>query len=248
MFIINRVEKEVDGKLPFLDTLLHRKNDGSLDISIYRKPTHTDRYLSFSSPHPRHVKESVLSCLFHRAQTIAQGEHTQVEEDHPRGVLEGNGYPKAFAKMASKPHSERASRRTLSNSVHPPCSRPKQRCETGMQKIQHPNSLPIGTHPTRIVDKSQGPRPAGEEVRSCVPDPLQLQPCIYRRDEESPRDPHKGAQSSHQTGETEKSAIAEHAWGQRHPILWEETSVLDQAKNTTLLIKKLYTSASLILN
>ena len=40
-------------------------------------------------------------------------------------------------------------------------------------------------------------------------------------------------------GEMEKSAIAEHAWGQQPPILWEETSVLDQAKNnTTLLIKE----------
>ena len=40
-------------------------------------------------------------------------------------------------------------------------------------------------------------------------------------------------------GETEKSAIAEHAWGQQHPILWKETIVLDQAKNnTTLLIKE----------
>ena len=40
-------------------------------------------------------------------------------------------------------------------------------------------------------------------------------------------------------GETEKSTIAEHAWGQHHPILWEETSVLDQAKNNiTLLIKE----------
>ena len=36
-----------------------------------------------------------------------------------------------------------------------------------------------------------------------------------------------------------KSAIAEHAWGQQHSILWEETSMLDQAKNnTTLLIKE----------
>ena len=56
-------EKEVDGKLPFLDTLLHRKNDGSLDISVYRKPTHTDRYLNFSSHHPRHVKEGIVSCM-----------------------------------------------------------------------------------------------------------------------------------------------------------------------------------------
>ena len=37
----------------------------------------------------------------------------------------------------------------------------------------------------------------------------------------------------------EKSAIAEHAWGQQHPIHWEETSVSNQAKNnTTLLIKE----------
>ena len=98
------VEQEVDGKLPFLDTLLHHKNDGFLDISIYRKPT-TDRYLNFSSHHPRHVKEGVVSCLFHRAQTIAQGENIQVEEDHLRGVLEGNGYPKA--KTASRPHTAR---------------------------------------------------------------------------------------------------------------------------------------------
>ena len=58
-------EEEVDGKLPFLDTLLHRKNDGSLDISVYRKHTHTDQYLNFSSHHPRHVKKGIVSCLFH---------------------------------------------------------------------------------------------------------------------------------------------------------------------------------------
>ena len=57
-------------KLPFLDTLLHYKNNESLDVSIYRKPTHTNWYLHFSSHHPRHVKEGVVSCFFHQARTV----------------------------------------------------------------------------------------------------------------------------------------------------------------------------------
>ena len=39
-------------------------------------------------------------------------------------------------------------------------------------------------------------------------------------------------------GETMKSAIAEHAWKEHHVILWDETKVLDQAKNNTALLIK----------
>ena len=41
------LEVEKNGMLPFLDTLLRRKEDGSLDITVYRKPIHTDHYLDF---------------------------------------------------------------------------------------------------------------------------------------------------------------------------------------------------------
>ena len=41
--------------------------------------------------------------LIHRARTVAQGENVAAEEEHLRGVLEGNGYPETSVKTASKP-------------------------------------------------------------------------------------------------------------------------------------------------
>ena len=35
------VEVEKEGSLPFLDALLQRKDDGNLDVTVYRKPMHT---------------------------------------------------------------------------------------------------------------------------------------------------------------------------------------------------------------
>ena len=64
------VEQEEDGTLPFLNTLLRRREDGSLDVSVYRKPTHTDRYLHFESHHPTLVKRGVVRCLDDRARGI----------------------------------------------------------------------------------------------------------------------------------------------------------------------------------
>ncbi len=45
------VERECDGKLSFLDTEIVHHSDGSLTTNVYRKTTHTDKYLSFDSYH-----------------------------------------------------------------------------------------------------------------------------------------------------------------------------------------------------
>jgi len=58
--------------------------------------------------------------------------------------------------MASKPHTARERDPAEEPEQMCSCSRPKPRRETGMQKIQHPNSLQIGIHPLWTADESQG--------------------------------------------------------------------------------------------
>ena len=65
-------ELEEGGSIPFLDTRVTRKVDGKLDVTVYRKPTHTERYLHFSSHHPTHVKKGLVRCLYDCARNITK--------------------------------------------------------------------------------------------------------------------------------------------------------------------------------
>jgi hypothetical protein len=64
------VEFEENNELTFLDILLI-KRDVHLPFSIYRKPTHNDRYLNFHSCHPMSVKRGVVISLVDRAFTAS---------------------------------------------------------------------------------------------------------------------------------------------------------------------------------
>ena len=69
---INSIERSIqftieyesrEGCLPFLDVNLQGCGDGSISTSVYRKPTHTDKYLDFSSHHPLTHKAAVVRTL-----------------------------------------------------------------------------------------------------------------------------------------------------------------------------------------
>ena len=66
-------------EIPFLDVLLVIQEDGSLGHKVYRKPTHTDRYLHYNSfHHPTRVKthkllqvcKQVVTSLFTSCQQV----------------------------------------------------------------------------------------------------------------------------------------------------------------------------------
>ena len=86
-------DPEKEGTLPFLDTLVKRQADGSVKVSVYRKPTHTDQYLSFESHHPLEHKLSVIRTLFHRADTVVTDPEDQLsEKEHVKSALRRCGY------------------------------------------------------------------------------------------------------------------------------------------------------------
>ena len=70
------IEKEHNFSLPFLDVLVKRNSrNGSitthslLSTTIYRKPRHTNRYLHYTSHHPKHQKLIVAKTLLNRMNT-----------------------------------------------------------------------------------------------------------------------------------------------------------------------------------
>ena len=96
-------EEERENTLPYIDTRTHRNPDGSLSLTVYRKPTHTDQYLNFQSNHHISHKLSVPKTLLHRADTVITDENDMpAEEKHIEKALGKCGYPPWSIKRKKK--------------------------------------------------------------------------------------------------------------------------------------------------
>ncbi|CAH3031867.1 unnamed protein product, partial [Pocillopora meandrina] len=77
---------------------------GNLETSVYRKPTHTDKYLAFDSHHPICHKKSVAKTLLRRAECLTSSLDSKAEErKYVANVLKANGYTKTFLRNCQKP-------------------------------------------------------------------------------------------------------------------------------------------------
>ena len=85
----------VERALAFLDTwTVVVESDGSISMKVFRKDTHTDQYLNFSSNHPVEHKKGVLRTLRNRADRLVSDEmELGMEKEHIRKALQVNGYP-----------------------------------------------------------------------------------------------------------------------------------------------------------
>ena len=77
---------------------------GNLETYVYRKPTHTDKYLAFDSHHPICHKKSVGKTLLRRADCLPSSLDSKAEErKYVSNVLKANGYTKTFLRNCQKP-------------------------------------------------------------------------------------------------------------------------------------------------
>ncbi len=73
------LEDTTEQRLPFLDTITTRSGT-RIEVNVYRKSTHTDRYFDFNSHHPVCHKRSVVCTLLRRAKSIPSAQEGKRKE------------------------------------------------------------------------------------------------------------------------------------------------------------------------
>ena len=107
-------ESEQLKKIPFLDVLITRTGDGTLDTAVYRKPTNNNVYIHWRSYGPKQWKTGTLAGIIRRAYSICSTKEALSSElDFIRHVfITINGYPKYLVESMLKKFEE-------TNKAHP---------------------------------------------------------------------------------------------------------------------------------
>jgi hypothetical protein len=87
-------ESKVDGPIDMLDLTILRQPDRSLELDVFRKPTHTNQYIAWDSDQPLQHKGSTILSLTRRAHLLPTGHTRQTAElKRVHQALALNGYP-----------------------------------------------------------------------------------------------------------------------------------------------------------
>jgi hypothetical protein len=95
------MEIEENNQIPFLDVLVTRDKN-QLRHTVYRKKTHSDRYLNAQSHHHPQQKRALMKTLFHRAETICDEDSKERELKHIKWALKCNGFSDRDIRFARK--------------------------------------------------------------------------------------------------------------------------------------------------
>jgi hypothetical protein len=238
------------GNLPYLDILIHPDKS----TSVYRKPTHTNLYVKYTSCTTNASKNSVIRSLTRRAYDICSPQHLDTELQTVRDICSLNGFPpqridsimtEVRRKFLNPPQLTLASFNrqlqatapslTLSLPFHPTVSKPIKRIlQQHDVKITHST----GTTLQNILTKTKTSPPP-----HLTPNAIYETPCkdcngfydgqtyrpVTKRMEEHERCYRLNNAIDEDTGNI-KSALAHHASTSGHIIDWNETRILTSTR------------------
>lgn len=149
------METEENNEIPFLDILIKRTEEGNIETKIFRKKTHTDRYLNFNSFHHKSQKISVIDSLVHRAFQICSPIHLTEELNHIKKVLTQNAFPIDFI---NKRIERMKSKFSLQTNPDTTTNLPTLNCtqiSNGLTTDPIQTSLNINNHPSNIESEKE---------------------------------------------------------------------------------------------
>ena len=247
------MEEESNGELAFLETLL-KQNNGEISVLVYRKPTHTDQYLHYSSHHQTSCKECVVSSLFNRVYSIITNKDDLHEENaRIKQVLKENGYQGSIISKIFK--------RITNNHSLPQLQQQTQAADIQEEEIKMSINLPyvegtseklrriLKSHKIRSTLYTENTlrkllckpkdRVATEDENNIVYE-IDCSNCeaVYfvksKLSLKSRSDEHK---RSVRNCDCDKNEIAKHCWEADHNFNWDQKKVID--RESTLIPRKI---------
>jgi hypothetical protein len=103
------MEVEVERKLPYLDLLLIRNPDGTIDTDFYMKPTASGRILNYNSYHSMRLKINTAIGLIRRIFSLSSVRTEEEKSAQITSALRKNGYPKSIIKKLINEYKNKTS-------------------------------------------------------------------------------------------------------------------------------------------
>ena len=97
------LEWEQNQSPTFLDVKVTQNRDNTISTTIYKKPTHTDRYLQFDLHHPKHHKFTEAKTLHDKIDThVMNNDDKAIFYKQMHHTLMRNGFLSSFSCLALK--------------------------------------------------------------------------------------------------------------------------------------------------
>ena len=220
--------------ISFLDSQITVLGDGSIEIDVFRKKTHTNKYLNFASHNPMQHKGAVVKTLLNRANLLPS--HPELKTGEQKWVfddLKANGYPDALFKkcLRDRGREKRTQEQPLGLAILPYVRGASDRVGRVLRKFRIRKAYkPVRT--LGHVFRKPKDRPTVNRIAGIVYK-VRCQDCSFTYIGESRRSwTSRGAEHDPGRASNTESAIKQHAESTDHNIYPRDAQILERGINS----------------